>query len=67
MKVLVVCQECGKKILEAEKETVTEQDIREYEITTSCEEHGPNIFERDEDGLIVSQTKFVVKAIKKVD
>ena len=67
MKALVVCQGCGKVILEASKDNFSDYDLKELEMSGSCSEHGGNLYERDEDGIIISQQTFFIKAIKKVD
>jgi protein-arginine kinase activator protein McsA len=67
MKVLVLCQECGKQLLEVTKDQVTDADLREYEVASACEDHGGNEYERDEDGIIVSQLSAVIKAVRKSD
>ena len=67
MKLLVLCQVCGKKLTEVNKDYVFDSDLLEYEKSTSCEEHGSNEYQYDSDGVQVAQTSFIVKAVKKLD
>lgn len=64
MKLKVICQECGKKITEIEKDVVSSDDISLYEKSCQCEEHGGNTYVHDEEtGELLSST-IIVKAFK---
>lgn len=54
MKIQVTCKVCGRKICEAMKPNIAQSDLDMYEKSSSCEEHGPNTYEYDEDGIIVA-------------
>ena len=64
MKIQVICQECGKKITEIEKDVVSNDDINLYEKSCQCEEHGGNTYVYDEEtGELLSST-IIIKAFK---
>ena len=44
MELKVICQECGKIIAQVSKPQVTEKDIRDYEMSSSCQDHGKNVY-----------------------
>jgi len=67
MKLQVICQECGKKIIEVHKEVISNEDVSLYEKSCSCEEHGGNTYVYDEEtGELLSST-IVVKAFRVAD
>jgi len=67
MKLLVLCQVCGKKLAEVNKDYISDNDLLEYEKSSRCEEHGGNEYQYDENGIQVAQLSFIVKAVKSVD
>jgi hypothetical protein len=44
MKIQVICQECGKKLTEVNKDQVSNEDLALYEKTVGCEDHGGNSY-----------------------
>lgn len=60
MKIKVLCKECGRKVCEISKPQVSDADISMYEQNSSCEEHGPNIYEYDEEGILLSSIVHVI-------
>lgn len=60
MKIQVLCKTCGRKVCEVNKPQVSDADITMYEQSSACEEHGPNIYEYDEEGTLISSEIHVI-------
>lgn len=66
MKIQVTCKNCGRRICEVDKPEISDSDLSMYEHSASCEEHGPNIYEYDEEEILTFSEIHII-AIKSLD
>lgn len=64
MKIKCICQNCGKVLVTTSKESVSEMDLKEHEMSVGCDDHGSNSYVLDEETGEILSSIIVVKAIK---